>query len=412
MPNAIQRAAQRILGLEKRRHPGAFDTAPTAQSFVISGQSISGVPITEDTALTISSAYAAVNLISRTMASLALDVYTTRGRNTVKANHSARYLVQMRPNAYESAFEFWQTLFANAVWRGVGLAYLETDNAGRVVAMHVLNNNDCTLHVNGAERYYSHPKLGAIRQENILEIPSLYRTSPILAHRDNLGLTKAAQDYGSRYFKDGGQVSGILSADAPLPAEKAKNLQESLREQRESGTNTVFTPFGVRYSRVAITAEEAQFLGTRKFQNEEVCRMFGVPPALIYVDSGIKYSNFEHQQLMFGQHTIMPWTELAEQVLTHQMLLAEERKTMYFKFDLEGLYKADMKTRADYFDRLVRNSVMSPNEVRSKLGMNPVDGGDVHLFQSNQMGLNYVDEWSQKLTENGEEQPTNGPTEG
>ena len=412
MPNAIQRAALRFLGLEERRHPGAFDTAPTAQSFVISASSISGVPITEETALSISSAYAAVNLISRTMASLALDIYTKRGRDIVQANHSSRYLVQMRPNSYESAFEFWQTLFANAVWRGVGLAYLETDARGQVTAMHVLNNNDCTLHVNGSERYYSHPKIGVIRQSQILEIPSLYRTSPILAHRDNLGLTKAAQDYGSRYFKDGGQVSGILSSEQPLPPEKAKNLQENMREQREQGTNTLFTPFGVRYSRVAITAEEAQFLGTRKFQNEEVCRMFGVPPALIYVDSGIKYSNFEHQQLMFGQHTIMPWAELAEQVLTHTMLLEGERDRMYFKFDLESLYKADMKTRADYFDRLVRNSVMSPNEVRAKLGMNPVEGGDVHLFQSNQMGLNYVDEWSQKLTDNGQEQPTDGPTEG
>jgi HK97 family phage portal protein len=409
MANKIQRAVQRVLGIEERKHPGAFDTAPTAQSFVISGQSIANVPITEDTALAISAAYACVSLISRTMAALDLDILTKRGRNTVPANHPARYLFQMRPNSYESAFEFMQTLYANAVWRGVGLAYLETDGTGEVVAMHVLNNNDCILHVYGKERYYTHPKLGVIRQENIIELPSMYRMSPILAHRDNLGLTKAAQDYGSRYFRDGGQISGILSAQQPLDAETAKNLQESIEKQKESGTNTVFMPFGTNYARVAITAEEAQFLGTRKFQNEEVCRMFGVPPALIFVDSGIKYSNFEHQQIMFGQHCVMPWAELAEQVFTHQVLLASDRAVMRFKFDLAGLYKADMKTRADYYDKMVRNGVMSINEAREAVGMNPTEGGDVHLFQTNQIGLDYIDEWGQKLTDN--EQPNQRPSD-
>jgi HK97 family phage portal protein len=397
MANRIQRAIQRALGVEERAHPGKYNTSPTAQSFMVDSRTLSNVRVNDHSAKGISAAYACVNLISRTMASLHLALYTQRGRNRIEAEHPLQRLIQKRPNSYETAFEFWQTAYANAVWRGVGLVYLETGAAGEVIAMHVLNNDDCTLRVEGTDRYYLHPKLGKIPQDQILEIPSLWRESPILVHAENMGLSVSLMRMGAKYTGDGGQVSGIVSPDTPIDDETAENIMKDVREQKQNGATTLFIPFGTRFARVGITAEEAQFLESRKFQNTEICRIFGVPPALVHIDSQVKYSNFEQQQLMFGQHTILPWCELGEQAMWGTLLLPSEQDRYYFNYDLSSLYKADMKTQADYIDKMIKSTVLTPNEGRAKLGLNPVSGGDVHLLQSNMIALDYLEEFSQKI---------------
>jgi HK97 family phage portal protein len=192
-------------------------------------------------------------------------------------------------------------------------------------------------------------------------------------------------------------VSGIVSPDTPIDDETAENIMKDIREQKQNGATTLFIPFGTRFARVGITAEEAQFLESRKFQNTEICRIFGVPPALVHIDSQVKYSNFEQQQLMFGQHTILPWCELGEQAMWGTLLLPSEQDRYYFNYDLSSLYKADMKTQADYIDKMIKSTVLTPNEGRAKLGLNPVSGGDVHLLQSNMIALDYLEEFSQKI---------------
>lgn len=406
MANIIQRAIQRVIGVEERAHPGRYNTSPTAQSFRIDASTFSRTRITDTSAKSISAAYACVNLISRTMATLKLAMYTKQGRNTIEADHPMQKLIQLRPNSYETAFEFWQTLYANAVWRGVGLAYLETNPRGQVTAMHVLNNDDCHLMIEGDERYYLHPKLGKIYQDEVLEIPSLWRESPIQLHAENMGLASALMNMGAKYTGDGGQVSGIVSPETPLDDETAENIMKDIRRQKQEGAATLFVPFGIKHSRVGITAEEAQFLESRKFQNTEIARIFNVPPALIYVDSEVKYSNFEHQNLMFGQHTILPWCELGEQAMRSTLLLPNEEDRYFFNYDLSGLYKADMKTRADYIDKMIKSGVMAPNEGREMVGLNPKEGGDVHLLATNLISMDQFQAFSEKLAREEVQEPT------
>jgi hypothetical protein len=100
---------------------------------------------------------------------------------------------------------------------------------------------------------------------------------------------------------------------------------------------------------------------------------------------------------MFGQHTILPWCELGEQAMWGTLLLPSEQDRYYFNYDLSSLYKADMKTQADYIDKMIKSTVLTPNEGRAKLGLNPVSGGDVHLLQSNMIALDYLEEFSRKI---------------
>jgi HK97 family phage portal protein len=235
--------------------------------------------------------------------------------------------------------------------------------------------------------------------ENMLEICNMHRKSPIALHRENLGLARSAQEFGSEYFGSGGQMTGILSSDQPLKKEQMDVIQQSWNKANTQG-GTKLLPFGFKYSRVSITPDEAQFIETRKFQSEEICRIFSVPPALVQLESQTTYNNVEQQNLMFARHTITPWAKRIEQEIDRKLLQSHERPQIYSKFSLDDLYRGDMQARASFYTQMLNNGVFQINEVRKKEGMNPVAGGDVTLVQVNQIALDRIGEYSDKISSN------------
>ena len=126
-----------------------------------------------------------------------------------------------------------------------------------------------------------------------------------------------------QYF-DEGQATGILTTDQPLRAEQMASIRNTWRDQGTATTKLV--PHGLKYQRVTITPDEAQFLGVRKFQAEEVARIFGVPPALIQLESQTTYNNVEQQNLQFARHTIRPWVTKIEHEINRKLIQARERR--------------------------------------------------------------------------------------
>jgi HK97 family phage portal protein len=157
-------------------------------------------------------------------------------------------------------------------------------------------------------------------------------------------------------------------------------------------------PFGFKYNRISIAPEEAQFIETRKFQAEEICRIFSVPPALVQLESQTTYNNVEQQNLMFARHTVMPWAKRIEQELASKLLTRREAADHYFKFSLNDLYRGDLQARANYFTQMLQNGVMSINECRAAEELNPVDNGDAHLVQVNQIALDRMAAYSDKIS--------------
>jgi HK97 family phage portal protein len=387
------------LGALLRYRVGKYDSQAIPNELGIFGHTVSGANINETTALTISTVYACTYKIASTVASLGLEVYEKSGREIQPANvHPAYDVIKHRPNEYQTAYEFWETIVSMAVLHGCGYALIERDNRGYVTNLIGLDYYDVDRKFVNGQPVFSVKNVGMVQAENMLEICNLQRKSPIRLHRENLGLAKAAEEFGAEYFGSGGQMTGILSSDQPLKKEQMDIIQGSWNSAaRQAGTKLL--PFGFKYSRISISPDEAQFIETRKFQAEEICRIFSVPPTLVQLESQTTYNNVEQQNLQFARHTISPWAKRIEQEIDRKLIQSRERPQIYSKFLLNDLYRGDMQSRASFYTQMLQNGVLNINEVREREDLNPTSGGDTHVVQVNQIALDRLGAYSDKLTE-------------
>ena len=387
------------MGALLRYRVGKYDSQAIPNELGIFGHTVSGANINETTALTISTVYACTYKIASTVASLGLEVYEKSGREIQPANvHPAYDVIKYRPNEYQTAYEFWETIVSMAVLHGCGYALIERDNRGYVTNLIGLDYYDVDRKFVNGQPVFSVKNVGMVQAENMLEICNLQRKSPIRLHRENLGLAKAAEEFGAEYFGSGGQMTGILSSDQPLRKEQMDLIQGSWNSAaRQAGTKLL--PFGFKYSRISISPDEAQFIETRKFQAEEICRIFSVPPTLVQLESQTTYNNVEQQNLQFARHTISPWAKRIEQEIDRKLIQSRERPQIYSKFLLNDLYRGDMQSRASFYTQMLQNGVLNINEVREREDLNPTSGGDTHCVQVNQIALDRLGAYSDKLTE-------------
>lgn len=398
MPNRLQSLLKQV-----RMRVGLDRPQDIINAVGLYGPTSAGASITHESSVRISTVYACVYKIASTLASLSLNLYRIDGqRRDIVTAHPACDVTKYRPNTYETAFVFWETIIANAVLKGVGYAIIERGQGGVPIALQCVDTDFVEQRVVNDRIIYKLRDGVVVQQENMLEICNLYRKSPIQLHRENLGLAQAAQDYGSQYFGNGGQMTGVLSSDQPLKSEQMQMLQGSWNASQTSA-GTKLLPFGFKYSRISIAPEEAQFIETRKFQAEEICRIFSVPPALVQLESQTTYNNVEQQNLMFARHTVLPWAKRIEQELESKLLTRQEASNHYFKFALNDLFRGDMQARASFFTQMLQNGVMSINEVRSTEELNPIEGGDQHLVQVNQLSLDKMQAYSEKISTDGTE---------
>ena len=378
----------------------AYQDTTVSQHFNLRPTVAGGIAVTETSALSISTVYACINKIASTIAALGLDVYTTDGDSVEVANVHPAHLIVKDPNRNITAFEFWETMVASALTYGVGYAVIDRDNRGYATQLIPVHFTDVERHTTEGELYYKTTDYGVVMPENMLEIANMQRMSPIRIHRENLGLAKAAQDFGSEYFGQKGQMTGVLASDQPLRKEQMDVIQSSWNSS-SMNAGTKLLPFGFKYQRITITPDEAQFIETRKFQAEEICRIYSVPPSLVQLPSQTTFNNVEQQNLQFARHTIVPWTKRIEQEINRKLIQSFERPEIYARFDLNDLYRGDMSARANFYQQMLQSGVMSINEVRGKESLNPVDGGDVHTVQINQIALDRLGEYSDKVSSDG-----------
>lgn len=380
------------------RRVGPFDPNTISSEMGLYPLTKSGATINESSAMAISTVYACVYKISSTIASLGLEIYERDGRNVVQANiHPAYNLVKVKPNNHQTAYEFWESITASAVIYGVGYAIIERDERGYATQLIPVHYSDVDLRNVKGERVYSVKDVGIVRPENMLEICNLQRMSPIRLHRENLGLAKSAQDFGAEYFGQSGQMTGVLSSEQPLKKEQMDVIQGSWNNgAAQAGTKLM--PFGFKYQRISISPDEAQFIQTRAFQAEEICRIFNVPTALVQLPSQTTYNNVEQQNLMFARHTIVPWTQRIEQEIDRKLIPSFDRPVVYSKFKLSDLQRGDSGARATYFTQMLQAGVLSINEVRQEEELNPIEGGDIHTVQVNQIALDKLEAYSESIS--------------
>lgn len=391
---------QNLLGSLFRFRVGKYDSQTIGQELGVYGWGNGTTSVVEGEEMTVATAYACISKISKTLASLPMAIMETDGKmKRVAKGHPTHRLISRTPNEYTTAFDFWEEWIAGAVAHGVSFAVIERDGSGYATQLHPVSKNDVQIRKVQDETIYIVREVGVIRPENMLVLRNLNGKSPVKLHADNLGLAKAADEWVGKYFASGGQMTGVLSTDAPLKPEQRQKLFEMWQQQKHHGPSTRLLPFGMKYSPISGSNSDAQVLETRKHQALLICQIFDVPPALVQLDSNVTYNNTEQQQLIFAR-SLMPWVVRIQQEIERKLLMPFEVPEYSAEIKVEDLHKADLKAQADFYHSMLEDGVMSIDEVREKLGMNPAGtaAAEIGSIQVNKISLAEFMNYSEKVS--------------
>ena len=367
------------------------------------GGTTSGKAVNERTAMQTSAVYACVRILAESVAGLPLHVYerTANGSKSTKPSHPLYRLLHDEPNREMTSFVFRETLMSHLLLWGNAYAQIIRDGRGFPIALYPLLPDRMTVDRNESGEllytYQSDKGQVKLRRENILHIPGLgfdglIGYSPIAMAKNAVGLALATEDYGAAFFANGANPGGVLEHPGVIKPEQADRLRESWQSQF-GGANAhkvAVLEEGLKFHQMSIPPEQAQFLETRKFQINEIARIFRVPPHMVGDLEKSSFSNIEQQSLEFVKYTLDPWVVRWEQSLQQALILPSEKATIFIKFNLDGLLRGDYQSRMQGYSTGIQNGFMSVNDVRGLEDMNLLtaeEGGDLHFVNGNMVKL-------------------------
>ncbi len=345
-----------------------------------------------------SAVYACVRVLSETIASLPLHVYRRTGQGKEKAmDHNLYYLLHDEPNPEMTSFVFRETLMGHLLLWGNAYAQIIRDGRGRVIDLYPLLPDRMEVgRTEQGELYYRYQKEGReylLRREEVLHIPGLsfdglVGYSPIAMAKNAIGMALATEEYGSKLFANDARPSVVLEHPGILkdPA-KIRDSWNQIYRGSENAHKVAVLEEGMSVKTLSMPPEQAQFLETRKFQIEEICRIFRVPPHLIASLDRATFSNIESQSISFVVHTIRPWLVRLEMAFNKSLFSQKEKREHFVSFVVEGLLRGDFESRMRGFAVGIQNGFLSPNDVRSLENLNPIEHGDVYAVNGNMVKL-------------------------
>ena len=209
--------------------------------------------------------------------------------------------------------------------------------------------------------------------------------------KNAIGMTIACEEYGGSFFANGASPGGVL--EHPGVLKDPKKLRDSWNAVYQGSNNAhklVILEEGMQYKQIGIPPEEAQFLETRKFQINEIARLYRIPPHMVGDLEKASFSNIEEQSLEFVKYTLDPWVVRWEQSLQKSLLSREDKKNYSIKFNVDGLLRGDYASRMSGYAIARQNGFMSANDIRELENMNKIpkeEGGDLYLINGNMTKL-------------------------
>lgn len=358
----------------------------------------SGVTVTPDSAIKYPTVWACVALLADSIAQLPCHVYTKNKNGSKSRVHDTALsvLLSRGPNFFQSTFDYTSFMVTALAMRGNHYAFVSKTPSGEVleiipfapqsVEMKREGFKNIRYEVSqdgGGKEIYPLEKMTHVRG---LSLDGFIGVSPITYHMETIGLSKAAERYGARLFKNGARPSGIIKH----PSELSEPAYERIRkywQEMYGGSNvgkTAILEEGADYETISMSNEDAQYLDVRQFQRTEICSIYRIPPHMIGDLTKSSFSNITQQSLEFVKYTILPWCRRIELTMMRDLLSEKDhKKGMFVEFLVDGLERADIKTRYDAYKAGIDGGFLSANEVRRKENMNPREGGDIYLAPLN-----------------------------
>ena len=387
-------------------------TSGSAYTFFMGG-STAGKNVNERSAMQMTAVYACVRILSEAIAGLPLHMYRYKddGGKEKAFDHNLYHLLHDEPNPEMTSFVFRETLMTHLLLWGNAYAQIIRNGKGEVIALYPLMPNRMTVNrdSNGM-LYYQYQKSNddaptmegssvILSPSEVLHVPGLgfdglVGYSPIAMAKNAIGLSIAAEEYGAKFYANGAAPSGVLEHPGVLkdPAKVRDSWNAAFGGSSNSHKVAVLEE-GLKYTPISISPNEAQFLETRKFQIDEIARIFRVPPHMVGDLEKSSFSNIEQQSLEFVKYTLDPWVVRWEQSLSRALLSEDEKKSYFFKFNVDGLLRGSYHERMQGYSIGIQNGFMCPNDVREleNLDMIPDEmGGNKFMVNGNMVDLKNV----------------------
>ena len=374
------------------------------------GRTTSGENVDEFKAMQTTAVYACVRILAEAVASLPIHVYerTSTGKEK-KVEHPLYFLLHDEPNPEMSSFVFRETLMIHLLIWGNAYVQIIRDRSGQVISLYPLLPDKMSVHRDESGKlYYKYKRQSEenpnfkekgdaiLRAEDVLHVPGLgfdglIGYSPIALAKNAIGMTLATENYGASFFKNGANPGGVL--EHPGILKDPKRVRDSWNAVYNGVTNAhkvAVLEEGMKYTQVGIPPEEAQFLQTRKFQINEIARLYRIPPHMVGDLEKSSFSNIEQQSLEFVKYTLDPWVVRLEQAFKRSLFLPEEKKTYFVKFNVDGLLRGDYQSRMNGYAIGRQNGWLSTNDIRELEDLNLLsdeEGGNLYLINGNMTKL-------------------------
>ena len=392
-----------LFGFGQARDKPVDKAADAGYSFLF-GRTTSGKPVNERTAMQTTAVYACVRILAEAVASLPLHVYEYQddGGKKLVHDHPLYYLLHDEPNPEMTSFVFRETLMSHLLIWGNAYAQIIRDGAGRVLGLYPLLPDKMDVQRDDKGNiYYEYSRnsdenpmfkeYGDIRlkAEDVLHIPGLgfdglIGYSPIAMAKNAVGMTLACEEYGASFFANGANPGGVLEHPGVLKdPSKVRESWNSVYRGVNNAHKIAVLEEGMKYQQIGIPPEEAQFLETRKFQINEIARLYRIPPHMVGDLDKSSFSNIEQQSLEFVKYTLDPWVIRWEQSLQRSLLLPGEKGKYFIKLNVDGLLRGDYQSRMNGYAVGRQNGWFSANDIREMENMNPIpdeEGGNLYLI--------------------------------
>ena len=404
-----------LSGIFRSRDKPTNRTAGSSYSFFLGGTA-AGKYVTERSAMQMTAVYCCVRILSEAVASLPLQFYryTDDGGKEKAVDHPLYFLLHDEPNPEMTSFIFRETLMTHLLLWGNAYSQIIRNGKGEIVALYPLMPDRMRVdRDDNGKLYYEYTvydsddvagrkgtdrkgRMVRLQPADVLHIPGLgfdglVGYSPIAMAKNAIGLAIATEEYGSKFFANGAAPSGVLEHPGTIkdPARIRESWQATFGGSGNANKIAVLEE-GMKYTPISISPEQAQFLETRKFQIDEIARIFRVPPHMIGDLEKSSFNNIEQQSLEFVKYTLDPWVSRWEQAMVRALLTPDEKRKYFFKFNVDGLLRGDYQSRMNGYATARQNGWMSANDIRELENLDRIpaeEGGDAYLVNGNMITI-------------------------
>ena len=398
-----------LSGLFRSRDKPKNATAGSGYSFFFGGTT-SGKRVNEMSAMQMTAVYSCVRILAEAVAGLPLHLYryADNGSKEKAIEHPLYRLLHDEPNPEMTSFIFRETLMTHLLLWGNAYAQIVRNGKGEVLGLYPLMPNKMSVDRDADGRlWYTYTRSTdeaptmkgstvKLHPYDVLHIPGLgfdglVGYSPIAMAKNAIGMGIACEEYGARFFANGAAPGGVLEHPGTVKdPQKIRDSWNSVYRGTGNAHKVAVLEEGMKYTPIGISPEQAQFLETRKFQINEIARIFRVPPHMVGDLEKSSFSNIEQQSLEFVKYTLEPWVIRWEQSIMRALLSTQEKEMYFVKFNLEGLLRGDYQSRMNGYAIARQNGWMSANDIRRLENLDQIpkeDGGDLYLINGNMLPL-------------------------